>query len=286
MGETTTTKKNNFTLPNETINVKFIHRKRGMASNVQDDHVIAGGMLTTATKRFQAPLKKNGSIANVLTNEEKETLESITGLNLSVYGDYWKDFFVTLRKEDNTFDLSNPVDYMSYKVLMSLKDDIAKSWDERNDKQTYQFVITRKGEETKANKKKYDSKKEAFKLYGKVEDDKTKLLGILKILTQKPVSENSSMDWLQEQVEKIIDETPTKFVKLVKDESFYTMLLMHKGLDVSVIKREGNKYSTVDGLPLAEADEIPTFDNAIRYLDNPKNQEIRSLIEAKINNAE
>jgi hypothetical protein len=139
---------------------------------------------------------------------------------------------------------------------------------------------------SKILKAKVDSKKEAFKLYGKIEDDKSKLLGVLKIILNKPVSENSSMDWLQEQVEKIIDESPSKFVKLVKDESFYTMLLLHKGIDTSVITRQSNKYSTVDGLPLAEADEIPTFDNAIRFLDNPKNQEIRSLIEAKINNAQ
>lgn len=293
MGENTTEKTdkkiNTFTLPDEKIVVKHIGRKRGMAAgeHITQDHVIAGGMLNTATKKFQAPLKRNGSIANILTKDEKEVLEKETGLDLSIYGNYWKEAFVTLRKEDNVFDLSNPIDYMSYKILLSLKDSlIAENWKSRKNRLTYEFVITREDEELKETKKKYDSKKEAFKLYGKIEDDKSQLLGVLKLLENKPISANSSMDWLQTKVESIIDETPTKFVDLIKNKSFYTMLLVNKGIDAGVVVRSGNKYSTVDGLDLCEPGEVPTFDVALRYLDNTKNQEIRALIEAKINNAE
>ena len=39
------TKVSNFTLPNETVVVRFIKRKRGMAANVADNHIISGGML-------------------------------------------------------------------------------------------------------------------------------------------------------------------------------------------------------------------------------------------------
>lgn len=288
MGEKTTTVKNNFTLPNEIVSVRFIKRRRGMAAgeHITEDHVISGGMLTNSTKRFQAPLLRNGSIANILTDEEKEYLEDVTKLNLSTYGDFWKEHFVTLRKEDNQFDLSNPIDYISVKLLQACKHLIAPSWEKRLEKLTYQFVITQPGAEMKETKKKYDAKKEAFKLYGKIEDEKSKLLGVLKLLENKPISANSTLDWLQTKVETIIDESPSKFVNLIKDPAFHTMLLINKGVDAGVIKRSGNKYGTVDGLDLCEVTEIPTFDVAVRYLDNPKNQEIRTLIEAKINNAD
>ena len=72
-----------FTLPKEVITVKYIKRKKGMASNVNDEHIISGGMLSGSVKRFQAPLLRNGSIKNVLSNEEKECIEKLTGLNLS-----------------------------------------------------------------------------------------------------------------------------------------------------------------------------------------------------------
>ena len=278
--------KSTFTLPDEIVVVKYINRNTGMAANVDKNHVISGGMLTNAVRKFSAPIQRNGSIKNVLSNDEKEYLESATGLNLSVYGEFWQTFFVTLQKEDanNRFDLSNPMDYISVKILESLtKEDVSPSWAVRNQKQTYQFAITRGDEEMIEDKKKFDSKKEAFKLYGKIEDDKEKLLGVYKLLTNKPISNDSSLRWLQTKIEEIIDSKPLSFVNIVNDKSFHTKMLINEGIDKGVIIKKSNKYSTVDGLDLSNSGEIPTFDNAVSYLDNVKNQEVRDIIEAKIN---
>lgn len=277
--------KSTFTLPQEIVIVKHIPRKKGMAANVEKDHVISGGMLNTAVKKFCAPLQRNGSIKNVLNEQEKEFLEAATGLNLSVYGDFWKDYYVTLHKDDanNRFDLSNPMDYIAVKVLESLsKDEIAPSWEARLKNQTYQFAISRGDDEMLEDKRKYDSKKEAFKLYGKIEDDKNKLLGVLKLLTNKPISKESTLSWLQHKVEEFIDTMPSMFVNVINDKAFYTKMLINSGMDSGVIVKSGNKYGTIDGLDLCNAGEVATFDNAVAYLDNPKNQEIRTIIEAKI----
>lgn len=284
-------KETGFELPNKQVVVKYIKRRKGMAAgeHITNDHVISGGMLVNSTKRFTVPMQRNGGLANILTKEEKDYLEgsdALRGANLSIYSDFWRDFYVTLRKEDNQFDMSRPMEFIQVKLLQSLKDHVAPSWDKRNDKQSYQFVIVNEGEEFKETKRKYDSKKEAFKLYGKVEDDKDQLLGILKLITNKPISNGSKLDWIQGQVEEFIDNSPSKFVELMKDSSFTTKILINKGIEAGVIVKKSNKYSTVDGLSLCEADENPTFDNAVRYLDNNKNQEIRSLVEAKIKNAE
>lgn len=277
-----------FVLPKGIVTLKYIHRNRGMAANVDANHVISGGMLTNAIRRFVAPLQRNGSIKNILSDSEKETLEGVTGLNLSVYGDFWKDFSVTLRKEDasNVFDLENPMDYISVRILESLtQHEIAPSWAERHSKATYQFAITRDDEELLEDKKKFDVKKEAFKLFGKIEDDKSKLIGVLKLLTNKPISEETSLDWLNQKVGDIVDSNPKAFVSVVTDKAFYTKMLINEGIDKNVIVKKSNKYATVDGLELCNSGEVATFDNAIAFLDNPKNQEIRNLIEAKINKA-
>ena len=79
-------------LRDEKVIVKYIPRKKGMAAHVGEDHIIAGGMINQAVRKFRAPIQKNGSIANVLTKEEKEFLEGYTQLDLSVYGDLWADF--------------------------------------------------------------------------------------------------------------------------------------------------------------------------------------------------
>lgn len=273
-----------FTLPNKTVKVKYIKRKKGMASNVSEDHVISGGMLSGSVKRYCTPLMRNGSLANVLNSSEKEELEKLTGLNLSIYSDFWKEHTVSLFKEDNLLDLSNALDYISYKILLSYKNDICPTWSERNQKQTYEFVIISGDEEINEKKVGFDSKKEAFKLYGKIEDDKEKLLGILKLLTNKPVSKDSSLNWLQTKVEEFIDSKPNLFVDLMKDSKFETKLLIQSAEEKGYIKKSGNKYSTVDGLDLCENGQIPTFENAIAYLDNPKHQDVRGIIEAKLLN--
>lgn len=274
-----------FELPDKEIVVKYIHRKQGMASSVSDDHVIAGGMLEGSVCKYQAPLLRNGSIANVLTKEEKATLEDLTGLDLSVYGDFWTEHFVSLFKDDNRFNLRNPLDYISWRILWFLKDDIAKTWSERNDKQTYRFVMTSADEEISEKKVGYDNKKNAFKLYGKIEDDKDKLIGIIKLLTNKPISKESPLKWLQTKVEEFIDSKPAAFIALLNDSKFETKLLIQNAEEKGIIIKHGNKYKTIDGLELCENSQVATFENAINYLDNPKHQDVRSFIEAKILNA-
>jgi len=275
-------KENVFTLPNKIVTVKYIKRKKGMASNVGDDHVISGGMLAGSVRKFATPLMKNGSIANVLTKEEKDFLEAETGLELSVYKDFWKEYQVSLYKDDNILDLSNPTDYISYKILLALKNVVAPTWADRFVKQTYEFVITSGDEEMVEKKVGFDSKKEAFKLYGKIEDDSQKLIGILKLLSNKPISKDTSLGWLQTKVEEYIDSKPTAFVDLMKDKQLEVKLLIQEAEDKGIILKQGSKYKTADGLDLCENGQTASFDNTVAYLENVKHQDVRALIEAKI----
>lgn len=275
--------KNSFTLPEKTVIVKYIKRKKGMSSNVNEDHVISGGMLSGSVKKFMVPLMKNGGIANILTKEEKDYLEKETGLELSVYKDFWREFQVSLFKDDNRLNLENPLDYISYKLLLSLPNVIAPTWKERLNKQTYEFVITSGEEELNEKKVGFDSKKDAFKLYGKIEDDKDKLLGVLKLLTNKPISSDSSLKWLQTKVEEVLDTKPSLFVDIMKDSKLDTKLFLQNAEDKGIVIKSGNKYKTEDGLDLCENGQIATFENVINYLDNPKHQDVRNLIEIKLN---
>lgn len=277
---------NTFTLPKEVIIVKFIPRKRGMASNVPDNHVISGGMMSKAKVKYQAPIQKNGAIANILTTTEKAFLEDETGLNLSVYGDFFKEFFVSLFKDDasNKFNLQDPMDYIAYKIL-SVCPEVAPDWEARKLNPEYRFAITREGEVQDEKKKALDVKKEAFKAYGKIEDDKEKLLSVLKLLTNKAIASTSKIGWVQAQIEIIVDENPEKFLSVVQDPHFETKALINRGVEAKVIIKEANQYVTNDGLQLCEPGGVATFANAVKYLDDDKNQELRLLIEARIDKA-
>jgi len=276
-----------FTLPDETITVRFVPRKKGMAANVEDNHVISGGMLNNAVKTCRCPLQERGGLKNLLTKEEKDFLEAETGINLSVYGDFWKNFAVKIYKDSaaNQFYLGDPMGYLSYKILESYKEaDIAPSWTERNNSPEYMFAIVREGEIQNEKKSKLDIKKDAFKAYGRIEDDKEKIVAVLRLLTNKPISSDSKLTWLQGQVEEKLDASPQTFLDVVNDSNFETKALINSAVEKGIIKRTGNKYSTVDGLDLCESGNIPTFDTAVRYLNDPKNQEVRDLISARLDN--
>jgi hypothetical protein len=284
--EETTIDISNFTLPNEVIIVKFIPRKKGMAANVPENHVIAGGMMSKAKVKYAAPIQRNGAIANILTLEEKTFLEEKTGLNLSVYADFFKNFYVSLFKDDasNKFNLWDPLDFIAYKIL-SVCPEVAPDWEARKLNPEFRFAITREGEVQDEKKKALDVKKEAFKAYGKIEDDKEKVLSVLKLLTNKAIATTSKIGWLQGQVEIIIDENPEKFLSVVQDPHFETKALLNRGVESKVVIKEGNQYVTNDGLQLCEPGSVSTFANAVKYLDDDKNQELRLLIEARIDKA-
>lgn len=286
MGETLTSKVSTFSLPKEEtiVKVKFVPRKVGMAANVPDNHIISGGMLSKSKQEYYAPLTRNGSIANILTNEEKDYLEKVTQLNLSVYGDFWHTFSVKLYKEDtqNQFDISKPLDYISVKILEKWTDQVAPSWSDRVLKPTYKFAIVRGDEIQDEQKIALDYKKEAFKFYGRIEDDKEKLLGVLKLISNKNISKDSKLSWIQGQVENHIDVNPKSFLDIIQDPSFDTKVLINKALDAGVLLRDGNKLKTSDGLYLAHDGNVASFANAVKYLQDDRHQDVRAMIEAKI----
>ncbi len=285
MGEV---KEKGFELPNEKVTIKFIKRRKGLASDVDDSHVISGGMIEGATRKYCVPLMKNGGLKNVLTKEEKEYFEKghYNGVNLSIYSDFWVNQYVTLEKLDTVLDLSIPEEYIKYKILLAWDDVIAPSLEQYKtiNKGTYQFFITRTGEELKDRSKKLDSIKTAWKEYYKIEDNREVLISIIYLLTGKKVSDNSTMKFINTEVETLVDTRTTDFLNLVQDLNFETKTLIALAENAGIILKKNGRYETVDGLKLAKEGEIASLQNAVKYLIDPKNQEVRDLIQARVEN--
>jgi len=277
-----------FILPTEKVTIKFIKRNRGLAADVSDSHIISGGMIEGATRKFCVPLLRNGGLKNVLTAQEKEFFEKdhFMGVNLSIYSDFWKNQYVSLEKLDTILDLSIPEDYLKYKILLAWDDVIAPSLDEfkSKNKGTYQFYITRTGEELKDRSKKLDAIKTAWKSYYKIEDNREILISIIYLLTGKKISDNSTMKFINTEVETLVDTRTKDFLNLVEDPNFETKTLIALAENAGIVLKRNGKYETVDGLTLAKDGEIASLQNAVKYLIDPKNQEVRELIEARVKN--
>lgn len=277
-----------FELPNEKVTIKFIKRNKGLAADVGDSHVISGGMIEGATRKFCVPLLRNGGLKNVLNIDEKEFFERghFNGVNLSIYSDFWKNQYVSLEKLDTILDLSVPEDYLKYKILLAWDDVIAPSLEKykSENKGTYQFYVTRSGEEVKDRAKKLDIIKSAWKEYYKIEDNRDVLVSIVYLLSGKKLADNSTMKFINTEVETLVDTRTKDFLSLVEDPNFETKTLIALAENLNIIVKKNGKYETVDGLTLAKTGELATLPNAVNYLIDPKNQEVRDLIQARVEN--
>ena len=283
-------------LRNERIIVRFLGRKNGIWGD-NPKHVLAGGMSENAVRKFVVPLLSTGAYVNVLTNNEKEYLEQALGLEynaMSIYkkeNNFWSDAnpnginSVTLHKQDNYFDLSNPVDYIKYKILLANKNLIAPSLQVLEDKPkaTYQYVIISENDETKMAKSNMSVTMRCYKEFGKIEDDRDKLRMIVETITGKPTAPNTKIDILQAEINKLIQKDGKMFLRIATDELLDTKVLIKKSIEAGLIVKRGDYlYVREDNSPLCEYGEEPTFNIAAKYLSNPKRQELKFSLEAKL----
>ena len=258
-------------LRNERIIVRHVPKLTGMWGN-NPKHVLSGGMAEGAVRTFVVPRLSSGMFVNVLTDKEKAFLEEMMGLEynaLSIYkkvDNFWDDSNenginkVRLTKQDNYFNLSDPEDYIRYKILLANKDYIAPSLQALQDtpKATYQFVIISEGEETKVAKNNMSTTMMCYKEFGKIEV-------------------------LQTKVNSLIQADSKIFLKVITDPMLSTKVLIKRAIEAGLISNRGGfLYLRSDNTPLCEANEEPTLNTAAKYLNSPKHQEIKFSLEAKL----
>ena len=282
-------------LRNERIIVRHIPRQSNMVQNPK--HVLYGGMAENAIRVFVVPRLTSGKYVNVLTNDEKDFLEHTMGLEdnaLSIHKrehNFWDDSNpdgiakVMLKKQDNYLDLSDPNDYIKYKILIANKDWIAPSLKALEDhpKATYQYVIIGEGDETKSAKNNMSNTMMCYKEYGKIEDDVDTLRLIIETLDGRPVASTSKLEFLQTKINDLIQANPKTFLKVVTDKMLPTKVLIRKGVATGVITKKGDYlYLRSDNKPLCEDGEDPTLNIAAKNLNDPKHQSIKFAIETEL----
>lgn len=283
-------------LRNERIVVRHVPKLTGMWGN-NPKHILAGGMAEGAVRTFVVPRLSSGMFVNILTDKEKAFLEEIMGLEynaLSIYkkiDNFWDDSNenginkVRLSKQDNYFNLSDPEDYIRYKILLANKDYIAPSLQALQDtpKATYQYVIISEGEETKTAKDNMSATMRCYKEFGKIEDDFDTLRVIIETIDGRPTSKTVKLEFLQTKANELIQNDSKIFLKVINDPMLSTKVLIKKAIEAGLISNRGNYlYLRADNSPLCEINEEPTLNIAAKYLNSPKHQEVKFALEAKL----
>ena len=277
-------------LRKERVIVRFVPKEN---DNIVDrKHVAFGGMMDGAVRGFTVPVLSNGTYKNVLTDNEKTFLEEVLGLEvngLSVYNkkdNYWDNFLIRLTKQDTILDLSDPEDYIKYKVLLANKDLIAPSMKQLREarRATYEYVIMEPNEEFSDSRNRVNNTMKCYEEFGAIKDKFDILRCIIETVDGRTVASNTKIEFLQAKATDLIASNPKLFLDTITDPLLNTKVLIKKAVEANLISKRGEYYYfREDGSPLCGPNEDPTFTIAARYLSLPENQELKFAIEAKLN---
>lgn len=159
---------------------------------------------------------------------------------------------VYLTNEPKTFDLSNIIDNLHYRILYISHDEIAKTFEQRNDLQTYKFYLEDEDAQADVKMETMDLQLQAFGKLNEIltaQDKKDKLLEIL--ITQDPntrLTYSTELSQLEKMVKTLCMDTPKQFVALCNENNKDKRLAIHfaakNGED---IKKRGERYETSGG---------------------------------------
>jgi hypothetical protein len=282
-----------FSLPQTKVHVKPILRSGrwlpdGHSGSFMYDHTSIG---------IQVPLDRyTGKLKNPLTKEEQTFFENEAGLDLQ-QGDlnpfkkkdnFWQDLRVFVRKSDAivtdktillTLDLSNPMDYLHYKVLMiNTQPDggiVAPDWDNRFSSGTYRIALVHEGEQHHEKARKADKMQKVYKYLSKIDGSKDSMYDFLTIYyletaKSKRPSEDSDSEFYRSEIQDLIDTDLDSVIKIIDDADNYDFKLMiHRGLKLNILKmNHGNKIETADGIPMGNG-----LTQTIQWLKDDRHQD-------------
>jgi hypothetical protein len=286
------TKEEVFKLPTGKVHVKPILRSGrwlpdGHSGSFMYDHTSIG---------IQVPLNKDtGKLLNPLTKAEQTFFESKAGLDLEP-GDmnpykrkdnYWQDFTVFVRKSDSivtdktilmTINLSDPLQYLQYKVLMlNTKPDggiVAPNWESRFLSGTYRVAVVHEGEQNKEKTRKADLMQEAYRYFGKIDNSEEEMFDFLTVYyLEKAKSKRPSTDWdkgtYKAEIQDLFDNDLKGVVELIRDmDNYQYKLMVHRGLKINALRIMNNRIETADGVPLGNS-----LKQAVQWLKDSRNQD-------------
>jgi len=272
------------------VKVVPIKRARGM---VKDPSHIAYFMMPGITNEFTVPRSRMGSLVTVLSSEEQKELEKAMGLDegtLSPHrqkNNFWTSKKAVVKLSDKTYqlDLSNPEDYIRYKILLSNRDLVAPDESSKFDKATYIYYITSEEERIDARVSKSKKIKRAYQQALALEESKTKLRDFLIVYGRRP-ADTLSKDALIAEIDNIIEHDVDGFLATCDDPLFNEKLILLKAVRYGFVKKEGTKFLLPTGDMLCNKGESPTLVTAAKYIASPENQEILLTLTAKIEKKE
>jgi hypothetical protein len=229
-------------------------------------------------ERLTVQMDRQTQLLNTgLTEEEERRIEAAMKLSpgtLSRYNkDYWATFYIDVPKTGKVLDLNLPSHELQYKVLKAHQR-VANSEIERYDTPFAEYVMSDKNEEAKARNEKSKTRRKAYNLFSSLST--SDMLNVLKVYGKK-VDDSSTPDFIESEVDKLVEENPQGFIDLVKDSDFKMKVFVEDCIRARVITKTGTKYALTGGDVIGYS-----LGETITYLSDPKNQDVYMSLKSRL----
>lgn len=188
-----------------------------------------------------------------------------------------------------TLDLSNPANYLDYRILMlytpRIRGLIAPSWRERFDSGTYKMAMVKESEKHNETVTRAELNLKAYEYLRNIQGSEEKLHNTLAIYllskkSGKLVPSNVSKEFYLSEIQSIIESDIKGFVQFIVDDkdNLETKALIVNALKQNVIKFSISRgFETMDGIPFGMS-----LNQAVAFLDNVANQEHLLMIQNQV----
>jgi len=272
-----------FKLPNRKVKIVPLKRKRGLLPKEHE----ASFLFKESYFEVCVPIDERGRMKDPLTPEERAFFESPSSgmdfehneLSVTRKNNYYtkKEAKIRLKNEVTYLDLSRPDDYMKYKILLTVKDRIALSDDPRETKMTQKFALVDENHETQQQLNELDTKLSAYTEYGSIKKDFRSLRHVIMVATGKKVGKNAKLEFLQTEANRLLSNAPEAFLNAVRDKDLETKILIQDAITAKALRKQGIAYYTPGGDLIGN-----NLAEAVEFLNNKKNQDLRLVIEKKV----
>ena len=214
---------------------------------------------------------------------QKEFFEEELGVDLNptlpIETNFWRNdrrARVVLTKEGMQLNLNLPLNMLHYLILMANKSLISPSYDNRNDKATYEFMIVDESKVTSKRIEEASIKADAFSKFAEITRSKTSTIGFIKSLG-RTVPATATEDWLKAEVLNVIENSPKAFLEIVDHPQYNDRIFVQEAVEAGAIIRKGDKRYTLDN-----GVELGDLQDTIKYVMDPENQEVKMRLKAKV----
>ncbi len=266
--------------------VMFRYIPRRVYGITNPKHVLYDGKNDSSIDTFY--VLRDGSGRFKLNLSESEELWISDELNLNqgdlntgdVRNEYLKGIAIEMPKHGLSLDTNVAFDLLTEKILLAYDNVISPDSKSKKNKRSYRYVRLKENEETKIYLEEADLKKTVYKLLGKLEDSRERMIMYI-LNTKTRLNPKISTTDLRKMVNVSADKDPKVFIKTLEDPLFTEKGLLNMAVILKVVEIKSGFYY-YDDVPLAFEGSVANLLNAATYLADKTNGDINLAISEKV----